>query len=72
MRAASPLSKPVKMQDTRWVEPVHDAEVAYSDITAHGMMSRPVFKTLLLIELPSRVQILKIRASHGDTGGDAL
>jgi hypothetical protein len=24
-----------------------------------------------LIELPSRVQILKIRASHGDTGGDA-
>ena len=23
-----------------------------------------------LIELPSRVQILKIRASHGDTGGD--
>jgi hypothetical protein len=24
-----------------------------------------------LIELPSRVQILKIRTSHGDTGGDA-
>jgi heme-degrading monooxygenase HmoA len=23
-----------------------------------------------LIELPQRVQILKIRASHGDTGGD--
>jgi hypothetical protein len=24
-----------------------------------------------LIELPERVQILKIRASHGDTGGDS-
>jgi heme-degrading monooxygenase HmoA len=24
-----------------------------------------------LIELPSRVQILKIRVSHGDTGGDS-
>jgi len=24
-----------------------------------------------LIELPSRVQILKIRASHGNTGGDS-
>jgi bifunctional non-homologous end joining protein LigD len=47
VRAASPLSKPVKMQDTRWVEPLHDAEIAYSDVTAHGMMSRPVFKTLL-------------------------
>jgi bifunctional non-homologous end joining protein LigD len=47
VRAASPLSKPVKMQDTRWVDPLHDAEIAYSDVTGHGMVSRPVFKTLL-------------------------
>jgi bifunctional non-homologous end joining protein LigD len=47
VRAASPLSKPVKMQDTRWVEPLHDAEVAYSDVTTAGLLQRPVFKALV-------------------------
>ena len=47
VRAASPLSKPVKMQDTRWIEPLHDAEVAYSDVTTGGMLQRPVFKALV-------------------------
>jgi bifunctional non-homologous end joining protein LigD len=47
VRAASPLSKPVKMQDTWWVEPLHDAEVAYSDVTTGGLLQRPVFKALV-------------------------
>jgi hypothetical protein len=29
------------------IEPDCDAEIAYSDITARGMVQRPVFKTLL-------------------------
>jgi bifunctional non-homologous end joining protein LigD len=47
VRLTSPLAKPVKTQDTRWVEPVHDAEVAYSDVTTDGMVRRPVFKALV-------------------------
>lgn len=47
VRPTSPLSKRVKALDTTWVEPVYDAEVAYSDVTAHGMLSRPVFKALV-------------------------
>ncbi len=47
LRPTSPLSKPVKTPDTKWVEPVYDAEIAYSDITARGMVSRPVFKALV-------------------------
>ena len=47
VRPTSPLSKPIRTPDTTWVEPVYDAEVAYSDVTAHGMMARPVFKALV-------------------------
>jgi bifunctional non-homologous end joining protein LigD len=47
VRPTSPLSKHVKALDTTWVAPVYDAEVAYSDVTAHGMLSRPVFKALV-------------------------
>jgi bifunctional non-homologous end joining protein LigD len=47
LRRRSPLHKRVKAPDTRWVEPAYDAEVAYSDVTAHGMLQRPVFKALV-------------------------
>lgn len=47
LRPTSPLSRPVKTRDTMWVEPVYNADVAYSDITAHGMVSRSVFKALV-------------------------
>jgi bifunctional non-homologous end joining protein LigD len=47
LQPGSPLHVRVKAQDTRWVEPVYDAEVAYSDVTALGMLQRPVFKALV-------------------------
>ena len=52
VRPTSPLSKDAKAPDTTWVEPVYDAEVAYSDVTTHGMLSRPVFKALVLTRTP--------------------
>jgi len=47
VRADPPLSKPMRMQDTRWVEPLRDAEVAYSDVTTGGLLQRPLFKALV-------------------------
>ena len=46
-RGTSPLAKPIKKEDTTWVEPQFEAEVAYADMTADGMMRQPSFKALI-------------------------
>jgi bifunctional non-homologous end joining protein LigD len=47
MRSTAPLAKPLKKQDTTWVEPRFDAEIIYAEITADGMVRHPSFKRLL-------------------------
>jgi bifunctional non-homologous end joining protein LigD len=45
-RPRSPLSKPIKKQDTTWIEPRYEVEVAYADFTDDGMVRHPSFKGL--------------------------
>jgi bifunctional non-homologous end joining protein LigD len=44
VRASSPLAVPVKKPKATWVEPVIDAEVQFSGITADGLLREAVFK----------------------------
>jgi bifunctional non-homologous end joining protein LigD len=44
VRASSPLTVPVKKPKATWVEPVVDAEVQFSGITADGLLREAVFK----------------------------
>jgi bifunctional non-homologous end joining protein LigD len=46
IRKDSPLSEPVKKPKATWVEPVIEAEVAYSTVTEHGLLREAVFKGL--------------------------
>jgi bifunctional non-homologous end joining protein LigD len=44
IRKDSPLSEPVKKPKATWVEPVIEAEVAYSTLTEHALLRESVFK----------------------------
>jgi bifunctional non-homologous end joining protein LigD len=46
IRKDSPLSEPVKKPKATWVEPVLEAEVAYSTITENALLREAVFKGL--------------------------
>jgi bifunctional non-homologous end joining protein LigD len=46
IRKDSPLSEPVKKPKATWVEPVIEAEVAYSTVTEHRLLREAVFKGL--------------------------
>jgi bifunctional non-homologous end joining protein LigD len=46
IRKDSPLAEPVKKPKATWVEPVIEAEVAYSTVTEHGLLREAVFKGL--------------------------
>jgi bifunctional non-homologous end joining protein LigD len=44
IRKGSPLSEPVKKPKATWVEPVMEAEVAYSTLTENNLLREAVFK----------------------------
>jgi bifunctional non-homologous end joining protein LigD len=46
IRKDSPLSEPVKKPKATWVEPVLEAEVAYSTVTENALLREAVFKGL--------------------------
>jgi bifunctional non-homologous end joining protein LigD len=46
IRTDSPLSEPVKKPKATWVEPVIEAEVAYSTLTENNLLREAVFKGL--------------------------
>jgi hypothetical protein len=46
IRKSSPLSEPVKKPKATWVEPVLEAEVAYSTVTKNQLLREAVFKGL--------------------------
>jgi bifunctional non-homologous end joining protein LigD len=46
IRKDSPLSEPVNKPKATWVEPVIEAEVAYSTLTENGLLREAVFKGL--------------------------
>jgi bifunctional non-homologous end joining protein LigD len=46
IRKTSPLSEPVKKPKATWVEPVIEAEVAYSTVTENKLLREAVFKGL--------------------------
>ena len=46
IRKISPLSEPVKKPKATWVEPVIEAEVAYSTVTENQLLREAVFKGL--------------------------
>jgi bifunctional non-homologous end joining protein LigD len=46
IRKDSPLSEPLKKPKATWVEPVIEAEVAYSTVTEHRLLREAVFKGL--------------------------
>jgi bifunctional non-homologous end joining protein LigD len=46
VRKASPLSVPVRKPKATWVDPVIDAEIEYSTVTADGLLREAVFKGL--------------------------
>jgi bifunctional non-homologous end joining protein LigD len=51
---ASPLSEPVKKLKATWVEPMIEAEVAYSTVTEGALLREAVFKGLREdLEVPS-------------------
>jgi bifunctional non-homologous end joining protein LigD len=45
-RRKSPLSEPLQKADTTWVEPRHDADVVYAEITDDGTVRHPSFRGL--------------------------
>ena len=46
IRKESPLFEPVKKPKATWVEPVIEAEVAYSTMTENALLREAVFKGL--------------------------
>jgi bifunctional non-homologous end joining protein LigD len=46
IRKDSPLSEPVKKPKATWVEPVIEAEIAYSTLTENALLREAVFKGL--------------------------
>ncbi len=46
IRSDSPLSVPVRKPKATWVEPVLEAEVAFSAITSEGLLREAVFKAI--------------------------
>ncbi|HET9448207.1 MAG TPA: DNA ligase D, partial [Steroidobacteraceae bacterium] len=46
IRRSTPLSVPVRKPKATWVEPIVEAEVAYSGITSDGLLREAVFKGL--------------------------
>ena len=46
IRKDTPLSEPVKKPKATWVEPVIEAEVAFSTMTQHQLLREAVFKGL--------------------------
>lgn len=46
IRKTSPLSVPVKKPKATWVDPVLQAEIEYSSLTADRMLRAPVFKSV--------------------------
>jgi bifunctional non-homologous end joining protein LigD len=46
IRKGSPLSEPVKKPKATWVEPVIEAEIAYSTVTENALLREAVFKGL--------------------------
>jgi bifunctional non-homologous end joining protein LigD len=46
-RPTPPLAKPLKKQDTTWVEPRIDAEITCAEIPDDGMVRHPSFKRLV-------------------------
>jgi bifunctional non-homologous end joining protein LigD len=46
-RSTCPLARPIKRADTVWVEPLYEAEVAFTEVTSEGMLRLPSFKVLL-------------------------
>jgi ATP-dependent DNA ligase len=46
IRKGSPLSEPVKKPKATWVEPVIQAELAYSTVTENKLLREAVFKGL--------------------------
>lgn len=62
IRRKSPLSEPIVKPKATWVEPVVDAEVAYSSRTVSGVLREAVFKGLREDLAPSAVQPLQVAA----------
>jgi len=56
IRTSSPLSVPVKKPKATWVEPVLQAEIAFSSVTADNLLRAPVYKGIRedLLEIPER------------------
>jgi bifunctional non-homologous end joining protein LigD len=46
IRKDAPLSDPVKKPKATWVEPVLEAEIAYSTVTENNLLREAVFKGL--------------------------
>jgi hypothetical protein len=55
IRKSSPLAIPVKKPKATWVEPVLQAEIAYSALTAEKLLRAPVYKGIRddLLDAPS-------------------
>jgi bifunctional non-homologous end joining protein LigD len=73
IRKSSPLSVAVKKPKATWVEPIAEAEVAFSGITADGLLREAVFKGLREDLAPPRTSpasaARKLRRRPGSRGG---
>ena len=62
IQTRSPLTTPVKKPKATWVQPVIDAEVAYSSLTDHGLVREAAFKGLRDDLVPPLRRPLRIAA----------
>jgi len=67
-RPTAPLAKPLKKQDTTWVEPRFDAEITYAEITDNGMVRHPSFKRLVQSGRDTRAMLKKPPQGEPDEG----
>jgi bifunctional non-homologous end joining protein LigD len=73
IQTRSPLTTPVKKPKATWVQPVIDAEVAYSSLTDQGLVREAAFKGLRDDLVPSQRRPLRIAPARRTAAeGDAV
>jgi bifunctional non-homologous end joining protein LigD len=65
IRKESPLSEPVKKPKATWMEPVIEAEIAYSTLTENNLLREAVFKGL---REDREVAVARKRGGKGQDG----
>jgi bifunctional non-homologous end joining protein LigD len=70
VRDSSPLSVPIRKPKATWVEPVLQAEIAYSSLTADERLRAPVYRGIRddLLEAPAQ-QRLEATKQRGEASG---